>query len=99
MSMLLLFKKKSNVSQRSDIQTSESFEQVYYLRAEKVYSICRKQINNKEAAEEIVQDIFRSLWERRSTLKLQESLEHYLLRAAKLKVFDHFRQRREMKNT
>jgi len=58
-----------------------------------MYAVCRGQIRSKEIAEGIVQDIFRSLWERREKIELQEPLEHYLIRAAKLKVIDYFRKK------
>lgn len=40
----------------------------------------------------MVQDIFKSLWEKRESLEIKDSLEHYLVRAAKLKVFEYYRR-------
>ncbi|MBW3469571.1 RNA polymerase sigma-70 factor [Arthrospiribacter ruber] len=76
-----------------DIKTLKGFENAYRQYASKVYAVCRSQIKSREIAEEIVQDIFRSLWERRNKIDLREPLEHYLIRSAKLKVIDYFRQK------
>lgn len=40
----------------------------------------------------MVQDIFKSLWERREELQL-ENAEHYLVRSAKLKTFEYIRNK------
>lgn len=89
----LLLNKKNNSNKNPDFRTPEGFKKAFDLYAPKVYAICRGQIQRKEVAEEIVQDIFRSLWERRDSLVLKEPLEHYLFRAAKLKVIDYYRQK------
>jgi RNA polymerase sigma-70 factor (family 1) len=75
------------------INTEEGFREAYELYAGKVYGICRSQVDSSEIAEEIVHEVFRSLWERKDLLEITEPLEHYLAKAAKLKVIDHFRQK------
>ncbi|SDD76670.1 RNA polymerase sigma-70 factor, ECF subfamily [Niabella drilacis] len=40
----------------------------------------------------MVQDIFKSLWERRAELVMNNA-EHYLIRAAKFKTFEYFRNK------
>lgn len=69
-----------------------TFEVVYQLYWEKVYTILYNQLREAEPAREIVQDIFKSLWERRETL-IMENAEHYLIRAAKLKAFEYIRNK------
>ena len=80
-----------------DIRTPEGFEKIYNTFVGRIYGICRHQIDNKEVVEEIVQDVFRSLWERRDTLEINESPKKYLTGAAKLKVIDYFRQKARAK--
>jgi len=89
----MLFRGKRENNIQVNIRTVEGFEQAYNLYAAKMYAVCRGQIRCKEVAEGMVQDIFRSLWERREKIELQEPLEHYLIRAAKLKVIDYFRKK------
>lgn len=48
-------------------------------------------MNDRELSKEMVQDIFKSLWERRDRLRIEQSIEFYLVRAAKLKVCEYFR--------
>lgn len=59
---------------------------------EKVYAICYNNIREVEPAKEMVQDIFKSLWERREHLEL-ENVNNYLVRSAKLKTFEYIRNK------
>ena len=45
-----------------------------------------------EPSKGMVQDIFRSLWERRQELEIQ-NIEHYLIRSAKFKTFEFVRNK------
>ena len=74
---------------RIDAQT---FETVYHMYFEKVYAICYNNIREIEPAREMVQDIFKSLWERRAELEL-ENVNNYLIRAAKFKAFEYIRNK------
>ena len=56
-----------------------------------MYSICYQQTNDVTAAEEMVQDIFVSLWKRWDEIEINSSLENYLIKSAKLKVIDYYR--------
>jgi len=65
---------------------------VYNLYWEKVYAVCYNNIREIEPAKEMVQDIFKSLWERRDELEL-ENVNNYLIRAAKFKTFEYIRNK------
>jgi len=69
-----------------------SFERAYDLYWEKIFAVCYNNIKELEPAKGMVQDIFKSLWERRDELELQ-NVEHYLVRAAKFKVFEYIRNK------
>jgi len=45
----------------------------------------------------MVQDIFISLWNRRKELVIESSIEHYLIKSAKLKVIDYYRAQSTIK--
>jgi len=47
---------------------------------------------NKEVAEEIVQDVFLKIWEKRSRLGELQSFKAYLFRAAKNQLLNHIRR-------
>jgi RNA polymerase sigma-70 factor (family 1) len=70
----------------------ETFETAYHLYWEKVYAVCYNQIREVEPAKGMVQDIFRSLWERKDHLNL-EKIDHYLIRSAKFKAFEYIRNK------
>jgi len=74
-----------------DFATKRGFAAIYNIMWRKLYNICFHHTSNKHLAEELVQEIFKSLWERRETLKIEGSIENYLSRAARLKVAEHFR--------
>lgn len=70
-----------------------TFEAIYSLYWEKVFGTCYHHIQDVDLANEIVQDIFCSLWERRETLVIQGPVENYLIKAAKYKVIDYLRRK------
>lgn len=59
---------------------------------EKVYAVCYNNIREIEPSREMVQDIFKSVWERRNDLEL-ENVNNYLIRAAKFKTFEYIRNK------
>lgn len=69
----------------------QDFEGLYDTYWEKVFAVCYHNTKDVELAKEMTQDIFKSIWERRANLHFEKSPEHYLVRAAKLKVAEHFR--------
>lgn len=69
-----------------------SFETIYNLYWEKVYAVCYNNIREVEPAREMVQDIFKSLWERREELEM-EKVSNYLIRSAKFKTFEYIRNK------
>lgn len=72
------------------IITRSSFEQLYLQYWERLYLFCRKTVEDEETAKEIVQEVFKSLWERRESLQLRE-VERYLIRSVKLKAYEYIR--------
>ncbi len=56
-----------------------------------MYGIIFHYTRDEEIAEEISQDLFASIWERRKKIILKTTIEQYLHRAAKLEAFDYLR--------
>ena len=50
-------------------------------------------INRPEIAEEIVQDIFENLWERRKVLEINQSIASYLYAAVRYRCINHFKSK------
>lgn len=72
---------------------SGTFEAIYKLYWKKVFGTCYHHCQNTDIANEMVQDIFCSLWERRDTVLIHGPVENYLIKAAKYKVIDYFRSK------
>jgi RNA polymerase sigma-70 factor (ECF subfamily) len=68
-----------------------AFEAIYRRYVATLLSFTRKTIHDSEECREIVQDIFESLWRRRSEQKIT-SLKAYLFRAARNGMIDYFRK-------
>ncbi|REG98413.1 RNA polymerase sigma-70 factor [Flavobacterium aquicola] len=79
------------------MKKKHDFESLYRNFWKKLYVICYNKTANREAAEEMVQDIFISLWNRRNELVITSSIEHYLIKSAKLKVIDYYRMQSSVK--
>ncbi len=67
------------------------FEDLYRCYWQKVFGTCLYFIRDEEVAAELVQDIFKSLWERREHFHISGPMEYYLIRSAKLKVLEYLR--------
>lgn len=75
-----------------------AFEELYERYWSKLYSAGYKRLGKREAAEEIVQDIFTSLWIKRSSLVINSSFESYLFSAVKYMVFASFQREKNRKS-
>lgn len=69
-------------------QELNAFEEIYRRYWKKLYSMCYKRVQSREISEELVQDIFTSLWMSRATRSI-ENLSAYLFTAIKYKVINH----------
>lgn len=87
-----MFRKKPTDS-LSDFQTPSGFKRAYDALWEKVFAVCFHSTADAEVAKGMAQSIFQSLWERRTSITIESSLEHYVIRAAKMKVAEYFRNR------
>jgi RNA polymerase sigma-70 factor (ECF subfamily) len=71
----------------SDID-EEAFLKIYEEYWYKVFLIAYKRLGKRDVAEELTQDLFLKLWEKRHTLKPQ-NISSYLFVAIKNSVIDH----------
>jgi RNA polymerase sigma-70 factor (family 1) len=67
----------------------EAFTKLYQRYWDKIFAVAMHRLGDVEEAEEIVQEIFLSLWARRHTLQLTHGLHTYLSVAVKYKVINH----------
>lgn len=66
----------------------QAFEGFYEHFADRLYSFVYNRIRSKEEAEEIIQEIFISLWTNRERLIITSSVESYLFSAAKYRLLN-----------
>lgn len=68
------------------IQTAQDFEALYHSHWEQVLAVCYQGTRDISQAEDLLHEIFQSIWERRGELRIHGPARHYLVRAAKLKL-------------
>lgn len=68
-----------------------AFEIIYKRYAASLYRYARKNIAVREDCEEIIQEVFESLWKRHNGLQHVTALDAYLFRMVKYKVVGYFR--------
>lgn len=72
--------------------TRESFEVLFESFWLRMYRFALKTTEQEDDAKEIVQDVFKSLWERRDNLSILDA-ERYLLRSVKLRTLEYIRNK------
>ena len=70
---------------------TKTFKSVYDRYWEELYRKAYKRLNDPEAAEDIVQNIFVELWQNREKTDIEKSIGDYLFGALKNKILLHFR--------
>jgi RNA polymerase sigma-70 factor (family 1) len=73
------------------IAGESAFKALYDQYWEKVLAVCFQATRDIPLAEDLMHELFQSLWERKDELRVAGSAENYLVRAARLKVLAHYR--------
>lgn len=69
-----------------------AFNVLYERYWKKLYNTVNKRIKDREAAEEIVQDLFTSIWINRKKINIHTSFEHYLYSAIRYLIIANFQK-------
>jgi RNA polymerase sigma-70 factor (family 1) len=69
----------------------KAFEAIYDRYADGLYRYVFNRVRIKEDSEEIVQEVFTSLWAKHDTLEITTSLSAYLYSISKHKIFNYIR--------
>lgn len=72
---------------------NQSFDEIYLIYYPKLVRFCKEYILSEPDAENIVQDCFLYLWERKDTLRTINNINAFLFRLVKNKCIDHLRHR------
>ncbi len=65
-----------------------AFTELYIRYWDKLFTIAARKLGNPSEAEEIIQDIFLDLWNRRTTLQINSAVKSYLAVAVKYRVIN-----------
>jgi len=70
----------------------EAFELLYLQYSKSLYWRLRRMVKSLEEADELLQDLFVKVWEKREEIIIQQSFEAYLYRIAQRMAVDYFRK-------
>jgi len=71
-----------------------NFEEIYVTYFPRLLRFAQEYVLNREDAENIIQDVFLTLWERRDDLKIHISLASYLFVLIKNRCIDYLRRKK-----
>ncbi|WP_373513685.1 RNA polymerase sigma factor [Persicitalea sp.] len=72
------------------VEDELAFQEIYRRYWEPLYENARRKIHRDDEAEGLVQDVFMSIWEKRTTQEI-DNLGGYLTNALKYRIIDHYR--------
>jgi RNA polymerase sigma-70 factor (ECF subfamily) len=71
-----------------------AFDLLFERYWERSYRAAKARLDDEAQAQDIVQEIFIKLWQRRHTLTIQTTFEQYLLSAVRLSMISYFRSQK-----
>jgi RNA polymerase sigma-70 factor (family 1) len=78
------------VSQEGD---RPAFEQLYRRSLHALMSVIYKWTDDAAEAEDVLQEVFLDLWEKRSTIRIRNEVFSYLYSMTRYKIFDRLREK------
>lgn len=67
-----------------------AYKEIYERFWSILYRHARRMLTDEEEAEDVVQEVFLTLWNKANNIELRTSLPNYLYTVARNKIFDHF---------
>lgn len=68
----------------------EAYAEIFRRYSPRLFELAQRKVRSPEIAEELVQELFESLWFKRTDQQAQR-LEHYLFSAIKYRIINHIR--------
>lgn len=72
---------------------TKAFSEIFQLHSKGIMRFCLCYIKNVEDAEEVVEDVFISLWENRKNIRSETSVRPFLVTCARNKILNLFRKK------
>jgi len=70
----------------------QAFGELYYQYSPRIYTNLVKLLKSDHLAEELLQDVFVKVWDKRENIDIEKSFRSYLFRIAENQVYDFFRK-------
>lgn len=77
---------------------ADAFEKIYNTYYNILYAYILEILENRLFVEDVIEDVFVTIWEKRESLSLEVSLKSYLLRAARNASLDFIRKKNVREN-
>ncbi|GAA5221727.1 RNA polymerase sigma-70 factor [Membranihabitans marinus] len=77
---------------------SQAFEQIYQKYWEQLYGYAYNHLHDHSSSEEVLQEVFLYLWEKRENIEIKTSLSSYLHSAVKYKMLNIMRSQKVRKH-
>jgi len=71
----------------------EAFEQLFYMHYARVFNLARRFYLSKENSEEITQQVFVIIWEKRHSIDPEQSFESYVLAIARNLIINYLKRK------
>jgi RNA polymerase sigma factor (sigma-70 family) len=92
----IMMEKYSDVELLGQIKNDDrfAFDILFDRYWKKLYRTAVARLNDDAEAQDLIQEIFIKIWQRRKKLEIHTSLENYLQRSVRLSVISHFRSKK-----
>ena len=83
------------------LRDEKSFEQLFRVQYAPLCGYARKYIDDPDQSEEVVQEVFVNLWQKRDSIEVTSTIESYLFRSVRntcLNILKHFKVREKHKD-
>ena len=78
--------------EKLDITKKSGFDKLYELYSYKAFSFLIHHLQNRQEAEDLLQDVFANLWYKRHEIEVKGEMENFLITSCKNKLVDYFRK-------
>ncbi len=85
-----VYRDEPHLIDQLQLGTETAFDYIYDLYWKQLFQYAYNRLQFEDAAKDMVQDVFISLWSKRDTLKITSSLSAYLFSILRYKLIDHY---------
>ena len=83
----------SDLAQKIKNNEKAAFQELFERYAPRIYQFSNSYLKNQADAEELVQDVFLKIWEKRENLEQSKSIKAYIFKIAVNAIYDFIRRK------